>query len=320
MASHEITITWEPNPGVISGYNVYRGTAPGNEAAQHYNVSMVTTNSFMDTAVFPGKTYVYRVTALAGGAESSESLEVVANPIPYDYSPNLVGMGLATSFAILGGSAVTNIGPITVTGDVGVYPGTSLTGFDSSSIIAGVMHPGDYVAASGQTDLTTIFTSLMSLTGSITSPADLGGLTLTPGVYSVASSEAITGVLILDAQGNPDATWVFQIESTLTATKKNSNVVLVVGASAANVFWVVGSSATLGVGTTFVGTIIAQASITVNTGVKVNGRLMARTGAITLDHNDVVIYQACTLVPLPHSPPNVAPLPPMAPTGLVVSR
>src|ERR1035437_256734 len=317
--AHEITITWATSSGIISGYNIYRGTAPGNESAVHYNVSLITTNSFTDPAVFPGLVYVYKVTAVAGASESSGSLEVMSAPVPYPFSPPRIGLGLADSFAILGGSAVTNTGPVKVSGDVGVWPGTSITGFDSASVIAGVFHPGDFVAANGQTDITTVYTALQSMTGSITSPADLGGLTLDPGVYSVASSEAITGVLILDAAGDPNATWVFQIGSTLTTATNNSNIVLVGGAEAANVFWQVGSSATLGVGTTFVGTILAQASITVNTGVIVNGRLFARTGAITLDHKDVIIYQSCALVPLPPSAPNVPPPLPLAPTDVTIT-
>ena len=159
----------------------------------------------------------------------------------------------------------------------------------------------------------------MALTGSTTLTGDIGGQVLLPGIYSAGSSLGITGPLVLDAQGDPNAVWIFQVGSTLITAANNSNVVLVGGAEAGKVYWAVGSSATLSIGTSFAGSILAQASITVNNNALVNGRLFARTGAITLDSDAVIMFLPCDLHPLPPSPPNTPPPPPVAPTGLVIT-
>lgn len=201
-------------------------------------------------------------------------------------SPGAVTLGTASSFAVLGGSAVTNTGPTIVNGDLGVSPGTSITGFPPG-IVNGVQHSADAVALQAQTDTTAAYNDLASrapdqdLTGT-----DLGGLILSPGVYNFDSSAGLTGSLTLDAGGDSSAIFIFQIGSALT-TASGSQVVLTNGAQACNVYWQIGESATLGTNSTFVGNVLALASITMNTGSNVYGRVLARTGAATLDSNTV---------------------------------
>ncbi|WP_258396337.1 ice-binding family protein [Streptomyces sp. Amel2xB2] len=197
-----------------------------------------------------------------------------------------VNLGTADSYGVLGGQSVTNTGPSVVSGDLGVSPGSAISGFPPGTVL-GTIHQGDAQAAQAQADLTTAYNSAAGqacdddLTGQ-----DLGGLTLVPGVYCFDSSAQLTGDLTLDAEGDPNAVWVFQIGSTLT-TASASNVNFINGASPCNVFWQVGSSATLGTDTDFVGTIMALTSITLNTGADINGRALARNGSVTMDTNNV---------------------------------
>ena len=200
-----------------------------------------------------------------------------------------VSLGTADPFAILAGSTVTNTGTSTVQGDLGVSPGTAITGFPPG-IVTGTIHSSDAVALQAQSDLTNAYVSAagqpcgVSLTNQ-----DLGGLTLTPGVYCFASSAQLTGTLTLNAQGDPSAVFVFQIGSTLT-TASNSSVVFTNGGEGDSLFWQVGSSATLGTSTNFAGNILALTSITLNTSANIPcGRALARNGAVTLDTNSVSI-------------------------------
>src|ERR1700676_3459044 len=119
--SSEITISWNASTGV-DGYNVYRGTAPGNESNVPYNTSLVTTTSFVDNAVYPGKVYSYEITAVAGGVESTDSIGVLSIPVPFPPSPAVVNLGTAVSFEVLAGSTITNTGATSAAGDVGVWP------------------------------------------------------------------------------------------------------------------------------------------------------------------------------------------------------
>lgn len=312
-----IKIEWDASPSPISGYNVYRAISGGTASTTPLNNSPITDLFYDDYTIFPGQAYSYTVTAVLNGIESLSSLEILTEPIAFENSPSPLNLNAFGSFGLLASSTITNV-PGTesiITGDVGVYPGSSITGFETVRI-SGSYHLADYVAGYGQTSLTSSFVSGMTLTGT-SMPAELGGLRLLPGVYTNATSVAITGVLVLDGQGNPDAAWVFQVGTTLTTAAANSHVVLVGGAQADNITWLVGSSATLGTDTFFAGNIIAYASITVNTNACVNGRLGARTGAITLDDNSVVVYGACVQA-LPTAPPNEPPAPPAPPTGVFI--
>jgi len=197
-------------------------------------------------------------------------------------------LGAATTFTVLAGSTVTNTGATTVNGDLGLSPGTAVTGFPPG-IVNGAIYAGPGSAATqAQSDLTTAYNDAAGRTvGAILIAGNLGGRTLTPGLYkSTSSLEISSGDLTLDAQGDANAVFIFQMGSTLTTTSARQ-VILSGGAKAANVFWQVGSSATLGTGSVFKGTILALASITVTTGATVEGRLLARTAAVTLDSNVV---------------------------------
>ena len=207
------------------------------------------------------------------------------------------GLGTADDFAVLAGETITNTGPTTITGDVGLHPGTSVTGFDSVTL-SGELHVTDAVAEQAKVDLVTGYNDAAGRGPATTVETDLGGQNLTAGVYDSASGTfAMTGTLTLDAQGDPNAVFVFQMASTLV-TASASSVNLINSAQACNVFWQVGSSATLGTGTSFVGNILALESITLNTGATVEGRTLARNGSVTLDTNTITravcISQATT--------------------------
>ena len=196
-------------------------------------------------------------------------------------------LGTAGSFGVLAGAGVTNTGPTVVAGDLGTCPTADVTGFPPG-VVGGTIHANDAAACGAQADTTIAYNNAAGRapTQTFGGPTDLGGLTLSGGVYATPTSFAITGTLTLDGAGNPDATFIFQAGSTvITAT--NSSVVFVNGAQACNVFWQVGSSATLGVGSQFKGTILALSSITANTNAAVDGRLLARNGAVTLDSNRI---------------------------------
>ncbi len=192
-------------------------------------------------------------------------------------------LGTALSFAVLGGSTVTNTGPTVVTGELGLSPGTSVTGFPPG--FSGTQHIKDAVALQAQNDLGTAYTDAAnSPTTSDLTGQDLGNKNLTPGVYSFSSSAQLTGPLTLSGNG----VFIFQIGSTLT-TASNSVVNLVNGAQACAVYWQVGSSATLGSSTQFQGNLMALTSITMVTGSNIlTGRALALTGAVTLDTNQII--------------------------------
>lgn len=207
-----------------------------------------------------------------------------------------VNLGTATNFAVLAGSGITNTGPTKIIGDVGTFPTISETGFGNVTII-GTNHVGDVVTQGAKADLVIAYNDAAGRTPATAAPGNIGGLTLTSGVYNSASSIGLTGTLTLDAQGDPNAVFIFQMGSTLT-TASGSSVILINGAQACNIFWQVGSSATLGTGSNFKGTILAFTSITATTAVVVIGRLLARNGAVTLDSNTIT-RTICSAPPPP---------------------
>jgi len=227
-------------------------------------------------------------------------------------------LGTAAKFAVLGASTVTNTGATVVTGDLGVSPGTSVTGFPPGNVI-GRKHVADKSALQAQKDVTAAYLAAArqpcdsSLTGQ-----NLGGKTLTSGVYCFSSSAQLTGQLTLDSQGRTGSVFIFQIGSTLTIAS-NASVLLINGANACNVFWQVGSSATVGTASDFSGNILALTSITATTGAHFDGSLYARNGAVTLDSNTVarsLCATPSTPTATPSTTPTATPPGPKNPPGL----
>jgi hypothetical protein len=209
-------------------------------------------------------------------------------------APATVTLGSAASFSVLAGSTITNTGPTTMFGDLGLSPGSSVTG---APTVLGQTHVDDAVAIGAKNDLTTAYNDAASRPSNGSAGSELAGQTFLPGVRTASSSLLLSsGSVTLDAQGDPNAVFIFQIGSTLT-TGSNTSVQLINGAQACNVFWQVGSSATLGTGTRFVGTVMALASITATTAVTVHGRLLAQTAAVTMDTNTITTSNCASTVP-----------------------
>src|SRR6202171_6156497 len=197
-------------------------------------------------------------------------------------------LGSAENFAVLGASTVTNACASQIAGSVGVSPGTAITGFPPGIISNGTLNPGDATATQAHADFATAYNGFADLTSppdNNLSGTDLGGKTLTRGVYRYDTSANSAGALTFDAQNDPTARFVIQIGTTLI-TSSNSSVVLINGADAGNVYFQVGTSATLGAGSSFIGNILAYASITTVSGTSLTGRLLAVVGAVTLDTNN----------------------------------
>jgi len=202
-------------------------------------------------------------------------------------SPATVGLGSLVNFRVLSSSTVANTGPTFVDGDVGVSPGSSVTGFPPGTL-SGSTHAADATAAIAQSDLTTAYNDAAGRPPGASVSGNIGGQTLAPGVFTSTSSLAISsGDLTLTGLGDSNAVFIFQIASALTVTS-GRQVILAGGAQASNVFWQIGSSATIGTNADFSGTVMAQASVTLETGATLHGRAFGRTGGVTLDSNDVV--------------------------------
>ena len=235
-----------------------------------------------------------------------------------------VGLGTAASFGVLAGTAVTNTGPsiingpsVSIGGDLGVYPGTAVTGFPPGTVTGTIYTatgPGA-VAADAQADLTVAYNDAAGRTPATAIPAAIGSggidpaefAQLAPGIYKASSSLDVFGTLTLNAGGEADAVWIFQVPSALMTDPTGSSVVLTNGAQACNVFWQVGSSATLNTGTPFQGTILALASITMPGAVTIDGRALARNGDVTLNDDTINVPAAC--------PPSTGSSPSASPTS-----
>lgn len=240
-----------------------------------------------------------------------------------------VNLGSADNFAVLAGTAITNVPTSAITGDVGLSPagGSSYTGLTAAQV-TGTIYAVDGAGPAGsvnnpallttaKADLTAAYLDAAGQTTTGVISADLGGQTLTPGVYEdndAPDSLSLTGTLTLDAQGDPNAVFIFKSGSTLT-TAASSNIVLANGAQACNVFWQVTSSATLGANSTFRGNILALTSITLTTGATVDGRILARNGAVTLDSN-TVSRAACAAATTTTTTTTTTPVPSFPDTGL----
>lgn len=220
------------------------------------------------------------------------------------FAQSIPDLGEAGQFSVLAGSTVTNTGSSIVTGELGVSPGTAITGFPPGIVRLGQIRSNDSVAAQAVADLLVAYNNLAGQAVTTEQAAAMGmGMVLTPGVYHFTDAADITGSLVLDGQDSANAVFVFQVEEALTVNN-NAAVTLINGATAANVFWQIGTSATLGTNSAFYGSILAGAGITLNTGATLTGRALAQT-AVTLDSNTVTLASAAdddTATPPPVTP------------------
>jgi hypothetical protein len=216
---------------------------------------------------------------------------VSALALPTAMATTTVNLGTASGFALLAGSGITVAGAVkstTITGDIGSFATTSITGFGNVAL-TGTNHEGDPVTQGAKLDLVTAYNDAAGRAYDVTySDGHVLAGTLNPGVYNGSGQLFLSGTLTLDALGDPSAVWIFQAASTLISTS-SSSIVLTNGAQASNIFWQVGSSATLGTSTNFSGTILALTSITLDTSATINGRALARNGAVTLDYNTITV-------------------------------
>jgi hypothetical protein len=273
-----------------STFILMQGVTPVSGAVT-YDPATDTATFTPTSALIVNLLYTAQITT---GAKASPALGGVPLAAPYTWdfmtaacSQATVNLRSSANFAVLAGSTVTNTGPTSVTGDLGVSPGTAVTGFPPGTVI-GTQHDGDPTSAQGIADLTTAYNDAAGRTLCPVSVAgDLGGQTLGPGLYKSTSSLAISGNLTLDAMGDGNAVFIFQMASTLTANI-GSQIVLAGSAKAANIFWQVGTSATLFSTAAFQGTIMADQAIALDTGATLTGRVLARIAAVTLDTNTIV--------------------------------
>ena len=287
----QATFSKEMDPATLNPLTFMLTRAPAVAVSGSVAFDALTnTATFTPSApLLPGVLYTATVTT---GAQDTGNSGIVAN-VSWTFTTDACGqapvaLGSAASFVVLGGSTVTSTGQSSVTGDLGVSPGTAVTGFPPGTLV-GSLHAGDPTAAQAIADLTTAFNDAA---GRTLCPAsrigDVGGQTLGPGLYKSTSDLSITSAdLTLDAHGDPDAVFIFQIATTLTTTA-GRQVILANGAKSANIYWQVGSSATLGTTSAFKGTLLADQAITLNTGATLNGRALARIAAVSLDSNTVV--------------------------------
>lgn len=264
----------------------------------------------------PTRTRLTAVLLLATVMSMLTVVVVLSDPMrAYAAAGPTVNLGTAGAYSVLAGSTVTNTGPTVLDANLGVSPGTAITGFPPG-IAGGATHAGDAVAIQAKSDLTIAYNDAAGRASDGDSGNELGGQTFVAGVYTDADSQGLTGTVTLDGQGDPNSVFIFQTGAALI-TASNSTVSLINGAQACNVFWQVGSSATLGVGTTFVGTVMALTSVSVNTGATVEGRALARNGAVTLDNN-VFTSSTCNVAsPTPSDSPTASdsPSPSDSPTA-----
>ncbi|MDQ2941314.1 MAG: ice-binding family protein [Chloroflexota bacterium] len=232
----------------------------------------------------------------------SIGLLVAAGQTAHAAGPAPVGLGTAEPFAVLAGTpAVTNTGPTTITGDLGIHPAAAVTGFPPGTV-NGTIHAADAVALQAKSDLVIAYDDAAGRTPpTVVAGGTLGGKTLVAGVYNAGGVTLdLTGTLTLDGQNDPNSVWIFQATSDLI-TASSSSVTFINGGQPCNVFWQVTSSATLGSGSSFVGTILALTSITMNSGVTLNGRALARNGDVTLI-NDTITRSTCSTTSAGPSP------------------
>jgi len=239
-------------------------------------------------------------------AAGAIAMFIAAQPAVAATTP--VNLGSDSSFAVLAGTTVTNTGASIINGDLGLAPGSAVTGFPPG-IVNGTIHVADGVAVTAKSDLVKAYNDAAGRSPTPPPVSTVGsGTTLTPGVYSAPSTLEVKGALTLDGGGDPNAVFIFQVPKGLTADS-NSTVILTDDAQACNVFWQVGSSATLGTNATFVGSVLALTSITVDTGDTVAGRVLARNGAVTLDDDTITAPTTCNTTSPTPTPTATTPTP-----------
>ena len=268
-----------PGGSAVAGSVVYD---PSSDMARFVPASALMANTAYTATLSTGATDVAGNAMTSNYVWSFTTAATSSNMLP-------PALGAAGGFVVLAGSTVTSTGATALTGDLGVSPGSAVTGFPPG-ILTGTKHAANPTSAAAMAALTIAYNDAAGRTlAPVTVAGNLGGQTLPPGLYKSTSSLAISsGNLTLDAQGDANAVFIFQIASTLTTTSGRA-VILSGGAKAANVFWQVGSSATLGTTSAFKGTIMANQSITLNTGATLEGRALARIGAVTLAGNAAVL-------------------------------
>ena len=289
------TITVTPNPdttlvGATQQFVAIGRDGNGNTVSITPVWSVVNAGGTIDansgrfTAGAATGTYVNTVKATSGSISGTATVTVLATVPPP--SPSLINLGTAAPNGIMAGTAVTCVTGGTINADVSVSPGNTITGF-GPCVITGVQHLADATAAQAQIDLTKAYNTLAGLPCPPANAivANLGGTTKTAGVYCTASGIGVTGILTLDGGGDPNATFVFQAGSGLTTA---GDVVLINGAQAKNVYWQVGTSATIGTASHWQGNILAYTSITLVDNATIIGRALARNGAVSLGTNNVI--------------------------------
>lgn len=289
-----ITATFsEPmNPLTITGSS-FIITENGNTVSGALSYSGNTATFTPTNNLLSGTTYTGTITTIcenvAGISLSNDYVWTFSTPA--HLGPNIINLDCVEEFSIIAGSTVTNTGPTIVDGDLGLSPGTSVTGFPPGTVINGSININNTSANSAKGCLTAAYIDAagQSLNMIIMATGELGGLTLAPGLYRApAGSFDITSVdLTLDAQGDVNAVWIFQMPSSTLTVGNGVNVTLIGGANANNIFWQVGTSATIGTTAAMKGTIMADQSITLENGAVLLGRALAMTGAVTLDNNTV---------------------------------
>ena len=303
-----LTVTMNANKNITANFtliplNTFTLNVIANNGTVLKNPNLISYESGVSVQLTATANTGFKFTSWSGDASGSVSpLTVIMNSdknitanftedIILPAGPLAIDLGCAEPFAVLAGSTITSTGPSIINGNVGLSAGTALIGFPPG-VINGTQEITTPIAADAKLCLTTAYNDGQSRSlNSISLPGQLGGLTLAPGLYTNSSTSGISGtgangILTLDAQGNANAVWIFQMGSTLT-TDPATSVVLAGGAQAKNIFWIVGTSATLGTTSVFYGSILADQSITLNTGAVLNGRALTRIAAVTLDASTI---------------------------------
>ncbi len=282
-----ITITFDGpmNPATMT--SSFTLTQNGNPVAGTVTTDQSSATFTPTVAMIPNSAFTATVTT---GAKNAGGTALIANRIwTFTTGEKSVALGVAGTFAVLAGSAVTNTGPTTLNGNMGTYPGSSVGGFPPG-LLNGSQHVASGTSGQGEFDLTVAYNDAAGRTHApISRIGNLGGLTLIPGLYkSTGVMEISSGDLTLDAQGEANAVFIFQIAETLITTA-GRQVFLIGGAKAANVFWQVGTSATFGTTSAFKGTVMADQAITLENGATLEGRALARIAGVALESNTITI-------------------------------